>query len=95
MPATFLASDEETELVARIYDRAGCTRPGFITGDALVEIFTNSVGLTPVVLSQIWNIADEDKTGNLSERGLAIALRLIGWAQRGEDIGFGLVTMGM
>ena len=90
---TFVASEGELELVHRIYERAGCSRPGFISGDALVDIFTASVDLTPHVLSQIWNIADEDKTGNLSERGLAIALRLIGWAQRGESVDVALVNM--
>jgi len=90
---TFFASEGELELVRRIYERAGCSRPGFISGEALVEIFTASVDLTPRVLSNIWNIADEDKMGNLSERGLAIALRLIGWAQRGESVDVSLVNM--
>ncbi|EKM77366.1 hypothetical protein AGABI1DRAFT_77389 [Agaricus bisporus var. burnettii JB137-S8] len=50
-----------------------------------VDILQRS-GLSNVELSSIWTIADEDQDGNLSERELAIAVRLIGWAQSGKPV---------
>ena len=94
MVVHFVPTDEELEIVARIYELAGCKRPGQISGDSIVDIFSESVDLSPLVLSNIWNIADEDKSGNLSEHGLAIAIRLIGWAQRGEEVKVKLVNRG-
>ncbi|KAG6853449.1 hypothetical protein C0991_004307 [Blastosporella zonata] len=90
--STFSPTDEELGLVAQIYEQAGCSRPGYIEGEAVVEIFTNSVNLSPIVLSAIWDLADEAKSGYLSETGVAIAVRLIGWAQRGEEVTTDLVN---
>ncbi|RDB30844.1 Epidermal growth factor receptor substrate 15-like 1 [Hypsizygus marmoreus] len=92
MSVGFVPSEEELALVDRIYSRAGCSRPGIISGDTAVELFSTSVDLSPIVLSSIWNIADEDRTGNLTEIGVVIAIRLIGWAQSGKTVDPGLVN---
>jgi epidermal growth factor receptor substrate 15 len=92
MGINFIPTDEELEIVKRIYNHAGCKRPGAISGDTIVDIFSESVDLSPFVLSKIWNIADEHKSGELSERGLAMAIRLIGWAQKGAEVKSKLVN---
>lgn len=89
----FFATDEEQTLVSRIFALAGDQVLGVITGDATVEVFAETVDLPPAVLGTIWNIADEANNGSLSERGLAIAVRLIGWAQSGEDVTSALVNI--
>jgi epidermal growth factor receptor substrate 15 len=89
----FFATEEEMALVSRILARAGSQMPGAITGDAAVEIFAETVDLSPAVLGTIWNVADEGNNGTLSERGLGIAIRLIGWAQSGEEVTAALVNI--
>ncbi|KAF5381294.1 hypothetical protein D9615_008336 [Tricholomella constricta] len=93
MTASFFPSEDELELVAQIYDRAGSPRPDVIKGETAAEIFAASVDLEPITLSTIWEIADKEKAGYLSERGVAVALRLIGWAQSGEEVCAGLVNI--
>ncbi|KAG5646744.1 hypothetical protein DXG03_002426 [Asterophora parasitica] len=88
----FSPSEDELELVAQIYDQAGTSRPGVINGETAVEILEASVDLPQTVLSAAWDIADAKKAGYLSERGLAMALRLIGWAQSGEEVSADLVN---
>jgi len=56
-----------------------------------VEILQRS-GLSYEQLAHIWTLADEDEDGNLSEKELAIAVRLIGWAQSGKPISRSLVN---
>ncbi|KAG6918381.1 hypothetical protein DXG01_014782 [Tephrocybe rancida] len=89
---SFFPTEEELGLVAQIYDQTGCSRPGYIEKEVVVEILTASVNLEPGVLSTIWDIADEAKSGYLSETGVAIALRLIGWARSGEEVTVDLVN---
>ncbi|KAJ3568260.1 hypothetical protein NP233_g5819 [Leucocoprinus birnbaumii] len=56
-----------------------------IDSDNAVEILQRS-GLPNEDLANIWTLADEDGDGHLSERELAIAVRLIGWAQSGKPV---------
>ncbi|KAG5638293.1 hypothetical protein H0H81_000818 [Sphagnurus paluster] len=93
MTARLSPSEQEQELITRIYNQAGSSPPGVIEGQTACEILTSSVELSPIVLSAIWDIADERKDGYLSETGVAVALRLIGWAQSGEEVCRGLVSM--
>jgi len=85
MSSSFSASKAELVLVSQILARARSQLSCVVTGDAAVEIFGNA-GLSPDILSTIWNLADEEKTGNLTSKGVAIAVRLIGWAQRGAEV---------
>lgn len=87
----FSASVEELGLVSRILARADPQNLGFVTGDAAIDILGGS-GLSLRILGEIWDIADEESKGHLSEKGLAIAVRLIGWAQKGEIITQALVN---
>ena len=86
MSSGFVASEAELALVSKIFVRAGSQLSGVVTGDAAVEIFATKVGLPPDVLSTIWNLADDKKTGNLTRNGVAVAVRLMGWAQKGERV---------
>ncbi|KAG6897279.1 hypothetical protein C0992_002819 [Termitomyces sp. T32_za158] len=89
----FLPTDQELGLVAQIYSQAGCSRPGYIEGNIVAEILSSAaVDLPPFILGAIWDHAGESKSGYLSETCVAIALRLIGWAQSGEKVAAGLVN---
>ncbi|GLB42066.1 putative eps15 homology domain containing protein [Lyophyllum shimeji] len=92
MGTGFVPSEEELELVAQIYDRAGVSRGGVVDGETGAGVFRACTDLPPIVLSQVWDIADKEKVGYLSETGVAVALRLIGWAQSGEEPCAGLVN---
>uniref|UniRef100_A0A0W0FKY8 Uncharacterized protein n=1 Tax=Moniliophthora roreri TaxID=221103 RepID=A0A0W0FKY8_MONRR len=70
---------DETILIDRIL--ANSTNDN-LEPDAAVELFLQS-GLTPEVLSDVWNLADGGSKGYLSREEVTIALRLMGWAQRG------------
>lgn len=96
MTAGFFPSEEELSLAERIFTHVGdFSNPRVITGDAAIDIFMEGVGLSPAVLSTIWGIADEDGNGSLSEKGVTISLRLIGWAQSGEEVTPRLVNIRM
>ena len=79
-------SQEELDLVSHIFARADIPISGIINGEVAVRIFAGSVGLSTAVLSDIWNIADEEMRGGLTQRGVAIVIRLIGWAQQGKEV---------
>ncbi|OCH95289.1 hypothetical protein OBBRIDRAFT_788483 [Obba rivulosa] len=81
----FTPSPAEVALVNQIFAQADSQKLGVITGDAAVKIFSGSK-LSPSVLAEIWNIADEDNNGVLTRKGVAVAIRLLGHAQRGEKI---------
>jgi len=58
---------------------------GVIQGDSAVQLLSGA-DLPPAVLGTIWQIADDENNGFLTRKGLGITLRLIGWAQRGENV---------
>jgi epidermal growth factor receptor substrate 15 len=91
MSTNFTPSQPELAIVSQIFTRVDPKQPDFITGDLAVTIFSGAK-LPPIVLGEIWTIADEDNKGLLSRRGVAIAVRLIGWAQNGEKITPALVN---
>jgi epidermal growth factor receptor substrate 15 len=85
MARAFVPSPEELALTDAILAQADAQILGIITGDVAVRVFTGAK-LPPTVLGEIWNIADEENHGWLSRKGVAIAVRLIGHAQRGEKV---------
>ncbi|KII88893.1 hypothetical protein PLICRDRAFT_40530 [Plicaturopsis crispa FD-325 SS-3] len=85
MSANFNPSPAELALVSQIFAQADPQKLGIITGDVAVRIF-GGAKLSPTVLGEIWNLADEDNKGWLAKRGVAIAVRLMGWAQKGEKV---------
>lgn len=91
MSDTLTPSQEEAALVsaifahARSHEGAPQEDAAVLTGDVAVRIFKGS-NLTPEVLGTIWSIADSDTNGWLSKHELSVAVRLIGWAQRGVNV---------
>lgn len=89
----FTPSPAELALVTQIFAKADPKKIGILTGDAALKVF-GGAKLTPIVLGEIWSIADEENNGWLSKKGVAIAVRLIGWAQKGEKVKQSLVNTG-
>ncbi|KAI0075486.1 hypothetical protein K474DRAFT_1709004 [Panus rudis PR-1116 ss-1] len=87
----FTPTPQEEAIVRQIFAQADPQKLGVITGDAAVRILNGSK-LPPSVLGEIWSIADEDNNGVLTRKGVGIAVRLIGHAQRGERVSEALVT---
>ncbi|KAG6812761.1 hypothetical protein H0H92_000676 [Tricholoma furcatifolium] len=81
----FSPTHAELALVTQIFNKVDSQKLGILTGDVAVKVF-GGAKLQPTVLREIWTIADEDNNGWLSRKGVSIALRLIGWAQKGESI---------
>ena len=86
-------SPAELALVQQVFNQADPNKLGIITGDAALQAF-NKTNLPPAVLGEIWAIADKDNNGFLTKKDTAIALRLIGYAQKGEQVSEDLVNKG-
>ncbi|KAI0665085.1 hypothetical protein C8Q70DRAFT_904135 [Cubamyces menziesii] len=87
----FTPTPQELALVNQIFTQADAQKIGVITGDAAVKVFSGTK-LPPSVLAEVWNIADEDNNGVLTRKGVGIAVRLLGHAQRGERVTEALVN---
>ena len=83
--SVFSPTPPELAVVSQIFSQADPQKTGVLTGDVAVKVF-GGAKLPPTTLGTIWNISDEDDKGWLPKRGVAIAVRLIGWAQKGEKI---------
>ena len=83
--SNFTPTPSESALVNRIFTLFDTQKFGVLTGDVAVKAFAGA-NLSPTHLGEIWNIADEDNNGWLSRKGVSIAVRLIGWAQKGEKV---------
>jgi len=86
----FTPSAAEVALVNQIFTHTDSQKLGVVTGEAAVKIFNGSK-LSPSVLAEVWNLADEDNNGVLTRKGVAIAVRLLGHAQRGERMSDALI----
>ncbi|PPQ64638.1 hypothetical protein CVT26_002729 [Gymnopilus dilepis] len=91
MTNTFAPTPAELALVNQIFAQFDAQKLGIITGDVAVRVF-GGAKVPPTVMGEIWNIADEENKGWLPKKGVAIAVRLIGWAQKGEKITPALVN---
>lgn len=91
MSSNFAPTPAELGLVNLIFANADSQRLGIITGEVAVKVF-GGAKLDPSVLGTIWNIADEENNGWLSKKGVAISVRLMGWAQKGEKVTKALVN---
>ena len=87
----FTPTPAEVALINHIFAQVDTQKIGVITGDAAVKVFSGSK-LSPTVLAEIWNVADEDNNGVLTRKGVGIAVRLLGHAQRGEKVSDALVS---
>lgn len=86
----FVPSPQEVALVNQIFTQTDSQKIGVVTGEAAVKIFGGSK-LPPSVLAEIWNLSDEDNKGVLTRKDVAVAVRLLGHAQRGETISEALI----
>ncbi|KAF9475672.1 hypothetical protein BDN70DRAFT_883440 [Pholiota conissans] len=85
MSTNFSPTPPELNIVTQIFAQADTQKLGVLTGDVAVKVFSGAK-LPPTTLGEIWNISDEDNKGWLPKKGVAIAVRLIGWAQKGEKV---------
>jgi epidermal growth factor receptor substrate 15 len=90
---TAVFSSTEVALVNQIFAKHDPKKFGVITGDRAVNIFRHGgANLNATTSSHIWDIADADNEGFLTRKGVSVAVRLIGWAQKGVDISPELVN---
>ncbi|KAE9405920.1 hypothetical protein BT96DRAFT_292746 [Gymnopus androsaceus JB14] len=92
VPSPFQPTQEEVSLANRILLKANAGRikpeqlaTANLNADSAVDIFLGTQ-LSPQTLSRIWSESDAGAKGYLSRNEVAVALRLIGWAQNGEEI---------
>jgi epidermal growth factor receptor substrate 15 len=85
MSNTFAPSSAELNIVSRIFAQEDPDKHGILPGDAAARLFSGA-RLPVSAMGEIWNIADEENNGWLDEMGVAVAIRLMGWAQKGERI---------
>ena len=81
----FSPSEDEMDLANQILVLSDCQQGGALKSDAAIDIFERS-GLSNPILHDIWNIADENASGDLTILELAAAIRLMGWVQAGESL---------
>jgi epidermal growth factor receptor substrate 15 len=89
--SSFTPLPAELSSVTQIFSKAGPQKADILTGDAATKIFEGAK-LPPTVLGEVWSIADEGNNGWLSRKGVAIAVRLMGWAQKGEKVTAALIN---
>ena len=83
--ASFSPTAQELAYAQLLFNKADPAKLGIITGDAAIPLFAGS-NLPSEKLREVWAIADHDSNGFLSKKGVAVVVRLIGWAQYGEDV---------
>ncbi|KIM88114.1 hypothetical protein PILCRDRAFT_248113 [Piloderma croceum F 1598] len=88
---SFTPSSAELGLVTQIIAKADSQKLGLLTGDAALKVFEGTK-LPPTILREIWSIADEGNNGWLAHKEVAIAVRLMGWAQKGEVVTKALIN---
>lgn len=81
----FTPTPGEAALVNQIFTRNDPQEYGVITGELAVKVFSGA-NLPSAVLGKIWEIADSENNGWLTRNGVSIAVRLMGWAQKGEAV---------
>jgi epidermal growth factor receptor substrate 15 len=90
--ASFTPTPAEVALVTQIFAKTDPQKKGILTGDAALEVFgPQRANLPLAVLGDIWSIADGNGNGLLSWKEVAIAVRLMGWAQKGEKVAKALI----
>jgi epidermal growth factor receptor substrate 15 len=85
MSPPFSPTPAELTLVSQLFLKADPQNQGFIPSDVAVRVF-GGAKISSVTVGEIINIVDETKTGKLSRKDIAVAVRLTGWAQKGEKI---------
>lgn len=93
MSSDFTPSQAEVALTNKIFDKCDPKKLGIITGNTAVSVF-NGTKLSAGVLGEVWSMADKENNGFLTRKGVSIALRLMGHAQRGEQVSEALLSRG-
>ncbi|KAH7889962.1 hypothetical protein F5I97DRAFT_615298 [Phlebopus sp. FC_14] len=91
MASKFTPTSAELALANQIFVQADTQKVGILTGDVAVKVF-GGAKLSPTILGEIWGIADDDNNGFLTRKGVTIAVRLMGWAQKGEKVSQALIN---
>ncbi|KAH9048516.1 hypothetical protein EDB84DRAFT_1456393 [Lactarius hengduanensis] len=91
MASAFSPTQGEAALVNQIFSKHDPQKFGVITGDVAVKVF-GGANLNATTLGQIWGIADAENQGFLTRKGVSIAVRLLGWAQKGDALSADLVN---
>lgn len=74
---------DEKKLYSQLFKSLDPEGAGVITGEKARATFEKS-GLPPSVLGEIWQIADQNNLGFLTQFGFCLAMRLIGYTQAGQ-----------
>lgn len=74
---------DEKRLYSQLFKSLDPEGTGIITGDKARSTFEKS-GLPPAVLGEIWQMADINNLGFLTQFGFCYAMRLIGYTQSGQ-----------
>ncbi|GAA5845849.1 hypothetical protein JCM9279_002399 [Rhodotorula babjevae] len=82
----YAPSKPEKDAYQYLFERADTQQLGVLTGDLAVPFFSHS-GLPPLLLGEVWQIADPDNSGFLSPDRFGVACRLIGHAQQRNRTG--------
>jgi epidermal growth factor receptor substrate 15 len=90
MSSSFSPTPGELALTNAIFAKADTQKLGILTGDVAVEAFSGSK-LAPTVLGEIWGMSDKENQGFLTRKQVAVAVRLMGWAQKGEPVSEALI----
>ncbi|KAG1710678.1 hypothetical protein DVH05_013403 [Phytophthora capsici] len=78
-------SPQEQQYYDALFAHVDEQRRNAINGQQAVAFFTRS-HLDKAVLREVWNIADSQRRSELSRNEFYVAMRLIGMAQRGEQV---------
>ena len=78
--SAYAPSAAERDAYNYLFERADTDQLGVLTGDRAVPFFSHSA-LPPLILGQVWQIADPDNIGFLSQDRFGVACRLIAHAQ--------------
>lgn len=76
-------TSEEKKLYSQLFKSLDPEGTGIITGEKARSTFEKS-GLPPAILGEIWQIADQNNLGFLTQFGFCHAMRLIGYTQSGQ-----------
>lgn len=74
---------DEKKLYSQLFKSLDPEGAGVVTGEKARATFEKS-GLPPSVLGEIWQIADQNNLGFLTQFGFCLAMRLIGYTQAGQ-----------
>lgn len=74
---------DEKRLYSQLFKSLDPEGTGVITGEKARSTFEKS-GLPPAILGEIWQLADKNNLGFLTQFGFCYAMRLIGYTQAGQ-----------